>query len=767
MKSSLLSALFLGVGLTATAAEPLTLTFERTGTDAAGVTVAADLSGVSATLSSVSHALKPFGSASLCADANGNTSPTIVFTFNISGIPAGWSANQIGLDVTGYNAAGNRQQSNDGKRREFNVAVDANGSSIAHYANLDPAAGVENAQKVWETTLASTLTPAGSMELKVTVTKGADNQGCFFGLNSITLSTDENVTPEPPTPPTPPSDNKVYTIKWKNNTSSYMTAQPDGSIQIGSYATSNRVFWEFIPTGNEDCYYIRNTANGLYIGSCNLTPSSNSRIAMSTTPVEYYVHRSASTSGDNQGCYWMSSTDCANYNTESAGARCLNKDGASNYIITWTTGVGNVGSYWTLTESADLYEPRPFSTDNFYYILNADRQAYNYSGAWVAYDPTDKNARWQFDGEGNSTGGYTIINPATNAAINNGARYKIASNGAAYSFVDSEGNNLQLAGCDAFTFVAVRTAFALNNRIFQMPCGSIGDTWIASVSAGAFHYPMTTAANGSLVEGSITARPSKYEILTRDAISAAPGSSIDLAIELNKVPAENYTLTLFADFDRDGLFEYSLPLTCAKSATATIEVPENAKCGDCRLRLRLNANGLSGADDDVMGEILDLKLKVANPAAGLIDPVAKPNDPNRGSAQWANNLASATSKGNALFLFWQEGMRVVSAQPEFEVEPAAEKRVLVAVFSANTDKADGIDPVLLNTANTSATIAFNGSELSVCGAEPLSLLLFGVNGQLVASTTEPTLSTAGLLSGVYIAKAITSTGIVSAKIIKQ
>ncbi|MDE6223381.1 MAG: hypothetical protein K2M49_06775, partial [Muribaculaceae bacterium] len=197
MKSSLLSALFLGVGLTATAAEPLTLTFERTGTDAAGVTVAADLSGVSATLSSVSHALKPFGSTSLCADANGNTSPTIVFTFNISGIPAGWSANQIGLDVTGYNAAGNRQQSNDGKRREFNVAVDANGSSIAHYANLDPAAGVENAQKVWETTLASTLTPAGSMELKVTVTKGSDNQGCFFGLNSITLSTDENVTPEP------------------------------------------------------------------------------------------------------------------------------------------------------------------------------------------------------------------------------------------------------------------------------------------------------------------------------------------------------------------------------------------------------------------------------------------------------------------------------------------------------------------------------------------------------------------------------------------
>lgn len=767
MKSSLISLLLLGAGLTCSAAEPLTLTFQRSDTDAASVTVAADLPGVTATLSSVSHSLKPFGTESLCADANGNSSPTIVFTFALTGIPAEWSANQIGLDITGYNATGALQQSNDNKRREFNVAVAANGSAIASFADLDPAAGVSNARKIWETPLTATLTPAGEMELTVTVTKGSENQGCFFGLNAITLSTDENIDPNPPTPPTPPTDNKVYTIKWKNNTSSYMTAQPDGSIQIGSYSTSNRIFWEFIPTDNENCYYIRNTANGLYIGSCNMTPSSNSRISLSTTPVEYYIHLSAATSGANQGCYWMSSTDCANYSTESSGARCLNKDGASNYIITWTTGVGNVGSYWTLTETTDLYEPRPFSTDNFYYILNPERKAYNYSGQWVDYNPADQNARWQFEGEGNATGGYTIINPMTNAPINDGARYKIASNGAAYSFVDAEGNNLQLAGWEVFSFVAVRTPFALSHRIFQMPCGSIGDTWIASVSAGAFHYPMATAANGSLVEGSVTARPSKYEILTRDALTAAPGTSTELAIELNKVPADGYQLTIFADFDRDGIFEYTLPVTCAKSTTATLEVPENAKCGDCRLRLRLNSNGLPGADDDVMGEILDLKLNVANPADALIDPVVKSNDPNRGTAEWANNVATATSKGNALFLFWQEGMRVVSAQPEFGIEPSAAPRVLTAVFSANTDQPDGIDPVLLNTANTDARILFNGTDVTVDGADTISLMLFGVNGQLVASANSSTLSAAGLLPGLYIAKAITPTGIVSAKIIKQ
>ncbi len=57
----------------------------------------------------------------------------------------------------------------------------------------------------------------------------------------------------------------------------------------------------------------------------------------------------------------MSSTDCSGYDSETSGARCLNKDGASTSIITWTTGVSNVGSYWTLTESEDLYETRPFN----------------------------------------------------------------------------------------------------------------------------------------------------------------------------------------------------------------------------------------------------------------------------------------------------------------------------------------------------------------------------------------------------------------------
>lgn len=738
------------------ASEPLTLTFQRSGTNAGSVTVASDIAGVNASLTSVSHNLKEFGNQTLCADANGNTSPTIVYNFSITGLPSGWSANQIGLDITAYNASGGVQYTNDGKIRKFNVTVTANSSQVASWTDLDPAAGIEGARKVWETSLHPTLKAENAIDLTITVTKGTENVGCFFGLNAICLSTNDNLV----------ESSKVYTVKWKNNTSSYMTALPDGSIQVGDYNINNRVFWEFIPTEKENCYYIRNTANGLYIGSCNKTPSSNSRISLSVEPVEYYVGLSAATSGDNAGCYWLSSTDCANYSTESSGARCLNKDGASSYVITWTSGVSNIGSYWKLTETQDLYEVRPFTTELSYYILNTESKAYNYSGQWVNYSQADVNARWKFDGNSNAEGGYQIINASDNTPINGGARYKVVAHGAGYSFVSGEGEYLSLAGIEVFTFVGVRNSFALNSRIFQMPCGSIGDTWIASVSTGRFHYPMATADNGSLIEGKVTKKPSKYEILTRDAIDAAPGATINLAITLNGEPAKDCTLTAFADFDRDGIFEYSLPVSIAKQTSVDLEVPKTAKCGDCRLRLRLNSNSFTGADDEVFGEILDLKMNIANPGTELIDPVVRPNDPIRGEAQWSQNIAKATSKGNAMFLYWNEGLRVVSADPQLSVEPSTTRRVLTAVFSANTDLKVNIDPVIINTVDSDAAIDFNGVELSVSGAESTAILLFDTKGSLVAQTTSKVLNVAALPGGVYIAKAITKSGIVSSKIVK-
>lgn len=767
----------LGLGLLMTpwssicATEPLNLTFERTGTDAASVTVHSDLDGVTASLVSVSHSLKAVSNTIVCPDVNGNTSPTITMQFTIDNLPAGWSFNNVGLDIHALNASGGNQLSNDGKNRHFNVSVTSAGTQLVRYTDLDPAAGIEGVRKDWDAMTASTVVPASPMDLTITVTKGTDNQGCFFGLEGITLSTSETTPVEPPVPPTP-SNSKFYTIKWKNNTSDYMTEQPDGSIAIGDYAIYNKVFWEFIPTDNENCYHIRSVASGKYIGSCNLSPSSASRVQMSDTPVEYYVHLSAADSNANQGCYWMSSTDCDNYANEAAGARCLNKDGASSYVITWTSGVGNVGSYWTLTETENLYELRPFTPQPAignpsatYYIIDTNGRAYNHAGEWQLFNPTDADSQWYFVGTSNRGGGYQIVNARTNEPLNGGAMYMVADTdgSAPYHFIDADNNTLSLAGETNVTFTAARSKFALACQIYQIPCGPIGNTWIASVNLGDdFHYPMATVGNNNLNYGTVTTKPAKFSVLTLDAATVNPGTDVPVSITLNCAPAEDYRLIMFADWNRDGIFETSTELTCAQTANGTLSIPADAICGKTRLRLRLTNNGLTGADDDISGQVLDLMLNVAEASESIIDPIVKTNDSTRGTALWSNGVAEATANGNALFLYWIEGHRIVGVDSRLDAPAANMPRTLTAVFSANTAMS-GVDLTTINTVNTKAHIALTDGCLTVVGDEATAIILFATNGRTMASGTN-SLNVGNVAPGIYIAKAITANGVVSAKL---
>ncbi len=762
-------AIALATGL-ANAAEPLNLTFSRTGNDAASVTVTADIAGVNASLTSVSHPLKPVGNSTICADVNGNSSPTIVMKFSIAGFPAGWTFNKIGLDIHALNGQGGDQQPDDNKNRQFNVSISSGPENLVSFTDLDPAAGIPGVRKVWDATTPSTVTPSDPMELIVTVTKGTDNQGCFFGLEGITLSTDEPVVVDPDPEP---GRSKFYTIKWKNNTSSYMTEQADGTIAIGSYATFNKVFWEFIPTDKDNCYYIRNTASGKYLGSCNMQPNAASRVRMSPTPVEYYVHLSASTNGDNKGCYWFSSTDCANYDKEGQKARCLNKDGSSNYVITWETGIANKGSYWTLTETENLFEVRPFtpqsaigSPQSAYFIVDAQGRSYSHSGEWKTFSAAANDAKWYFVGTSNADGGYQIVNAANNEALNSGTFYTVAEDEgpAPYRFVDTDNNPLSLGGENSFRFVAARSSFAMDNQIYQIPCGPIGDTWIACATIGsAFRYPMATASDDRLTQPVVTAKPQKFTILSRDAATVNPGEEVALTVTLNKVPADAYQLIVCYDWDHDGLFESYAAKPATQTNEATVSVPADAILGKTRLRLRLTSNGMTDPDADVEGQILDLLLNVVTPSSTLIDPVVRPNDATRGTAEWADGIARATSCGNALFLYWSEGHRIVGVDPDLEVAASANPRILTAVFSANSSALDGIDEALLNTIDENAAIAYADGIVSVAGADAQAIILFSTTGSAVASAP-CSLDVTGVIPGIYIVKAITSDGIVSAKI---
>lgn len=343
----------------------ISLHFNRTGTDASSVAVLVKdgegraIEGAEATLIS-SHGLKATGNAVtssiVCPNVNGNTSPTIALILQVSGLPEGFTFNNMGLDIHALNGGSNYQERADGVTRQWNVVAAVNDNDFGMLTDVDIAAGVNTegkTHKVWNIASPATVTTAGSLTIAFTITKGATNSGCFFGLSEVKLGT-VGVEPEPEQPAPDDGEAKVYYIQWKNTGTNHITENKDNSLSVSAKNTGKMQFWKLIPSGKENCYYLKNVVSGRYIGSCNMTPSSASRVGTSATPVEYYVGATSGT-GDIAGCHYFSSTDCADYASESAGPRALNKDGASEYVITWQAGTSRVGSYWKLVETADTF----------------------------------------------------------------------------------------------------------------------------------------------------------------------------------------------------------------------------------------------------------------------------------------------------------------------------------------------------------------------------------------------------------------------------
>ncbi|MBE6291088.1 MAG: hypothetical protein E7091_01530 [Bacteroidales bacterium] len=352
--------------------EIISLKFNRTGTDAQSVEVVVTdgmgttLQGITATLAS-SHNLKATAAAVtpsiVCPNVNANMGPTIELILTIEGLPEGFAFNRIGLDIHALNGGNNYQENTDGVTRQWNVMAsvakeDGTMGTFGFLANIDIAANIGtagNVHQIWNMDSSEKVNAGDPLTLKLIITKGTTNAGCFFGLSEVVLCV-ANSDVEPDLEPEPSdSTAKVYYLQWKNTGSNHITEGGTHYLTVAGKNTGKAQFWQFIPSGNENCYYIKNTVTGRYLGSCNLTPSSASRIMTSSTPVEYYVGATAATSGEIVGCHYLSSTDCADYANESAGPRALNKDGASDYVITWQAGTNRVGSYWRLVETTDTF----------------------------------------------------------------------------------------------------------------------------------------------------------------------------------------------------------------------------------------------------------------------------------------------------------------------------------------------------------------------------------------------------------------------------
>lgn len=780
------------------------LRFERTGATAAGVTVRAvdadgrDLRGVSASLES-SHAFKTSGAAVtpalLCPDVNGNASPTISLRLTLSGLPAGFSFTQMALDIHALNGAGAYQQNNDGKKRQFNVAVGCGSSAgaLAAFGRLDDidiADGVGEAGAVHRWWTLESATPAGGSTLVVdlTVTRGTQNEGCFFGLAGITLGGDGEITPGGDGDDDEfPRAGACYHIKWLGNASMLITEEADGTLVVSGADVTQRQYWQFEPTGRDHCYYIRSAATGRYIQSSNLTPSSASRVSTGAAPVEYYLALGAS--GATAGHYRLTSTDCADYDNTDASPRGLNKDGASQHVIVWHAGPSNTGSYWDLAETENTYELRPFSPSPRlgsplykYALVSASGRVLERAAdgrlGWAEPGRAGEQAWYFVRGEGHDKG-WLMADAASHEPLG-GTRWHVlaSASGEAYYLRpydrrDEAGTALAVEGDSLVTFRLLRSDFALRAQIYDLPCGSQSDIYLlrATLEGEAaltpMVYPLPTASGGSLGAAS-AARPGSWHTLYTDCPARLrPGAGAEAAFTLSAgaLPS-GLQAWLYFDWDRDGLFEETLPLEPGRRMTARFAVPADAVPGSSRMRLRLTENGLEGADDEVVGQIVDFAIEVSRPGAGPRISV-RPNDPARGRATLlgaegdAVRTAVAEPLGDADFVCWKEGRRIVGLDARHDIECTRDVE-LTAVFSPNTDPNTGIAPTV---AAGTIEITGDGRTLTVKAQAPvLSVSVYSPDGRLAARADGATVGVGALPRGCYVVRAVTAAERASIKV---
>lgn len=176
-----------------------------------------------------------------------------------------------------------------------------------------------------------------------------------------------------------------------------------------------------------------------------------------------------------------------------------------------------------------------------------------------------------------------------------------------------------------------RSEYCKSLGIYVLPCGDKGAAYLKSLSITGEKGNVTNALNYTA-----SAQPSNYYNMVRtDSAEVIKGKTFILKYEAEGMTSD-YTVTAYFDWDKDGVFESEHEFLNNKGGSAEITVPAEAAEGKSRMRIRVNDNGLDGADDDVNGATYDFQIFVTN------DPtVTKVND------IVANNGTDATASSAA------------------------------------------------------------------------------------------------------------------------
>lgn len=168
-----------------------------------------------------------------------------------------------------------------------------------------------------------------------------------------------------------------------------------------------------------------------------------------------------------------------------------------------------------------------------------------------------------------------------------------------------------------------RTALARRLGLYDQPCGSPGTAWLQELR-------MTGEGVSHPLHYSAAEAPADYWMpVRRDSLCLSRGTSFRLTYTAAGIDGY-HAVTAWFDWNGDGIFEASQAFGSQTEGEADVHVPDTARMGKVRLRLRLTDNGTEGADDEVHGTVYDFMVYItAGPSSPTaISPVLRPLNAN-------------------------------------------------------------------------------------------------------------------------------------------
>lgn len=319
----------------------------------------------------------------LCPNVNGNTSPNIEFVITYNGLAENALYNKIALDIHALNSNGNYQSPTDDVPRQWNITIFCKEEDSDTYnetgklTNIDIAAGITGAHKVWNIPISAKSDQNGNLTIKIQATKGSENDDCYFGISDVAISGNNN------------RHDTWYIEEIKEPTTK---VYHETSTAAHGHATLMLGFNAKIPTG-VDAFYAKthgDIRDDRYISMTSIgEPGESNRILPANTAVMICNHNSEAVAkthkfyysdeevepiaekNDNyvHGVLWNTIVDCSSYDTTD-----FNGDGDAD---------GDVGIYMLLDNKPTaklywIYEERSAdgsikdgdkNTDNGGYIL--------------------------------------------------------------------------------------------------------------------------------------------------------------------------------------------------------------------------------------------------------------------------------------------------------------------------------------------------------------------------------------------------------------